>query len=465
MTFNSLSFALFLPIFLLIYYAIYNRSSLRNVLLLVGSYIFYMAWYWQFAGLIVISTLLDYTIGNKLAKTTSQSRKRLLVTTSLVVNLGILGIFKYYNFFIDSTQSIFISMGIELPDIYHQLLLPVGISFYTFQTLSYTIDVYRGKISAEPSLTKFAVFVAFFPQLVAGPIVRAKDFLPQINRPTIIHRNDINTGIKLIFIGLFKKIVIADLLAYLIVDAVFERPADFSSWDLMIGLYAYTFQIYCDFSGYSDIAIGIALILGFKLPMNFNRPYISQNPSEFWRRWHISLSSWLRDYLYISLGGNRGSKLFTSRNLLLTMLLGGLWHGAAWNFVLWGAFHGAILVLSRNVTTETKVNWKMIAKIAINFHLVIFGWLLFRVTSIDNFVEFSSGILQFSGGSQASSLVYCILLTAIAMHFTPKKICDTSMEKYFDSFPVLVKSVAYSGFMLLFIGASVGAPTFIYFQF
>ncbi|WP_197466079.1 MBOAT family protein, partial [Oleiphilus sp. HI0080] len=279
---------------------------------------------------------------------TARQRKGLLLI-SLTVNLGILAYFKYNNFFIDVSKQGLALLGIDMPELYHQLLLPVGISFYTFQTLSYSIDLYRRNISHENSFVKFAVFVSFFPQLVAGPIVRAKDFLPQLHAKLSLSKENVNLGLWLIFLGLFKKIVVADLLAYLVVDAVFANPENYSSWDLLVGLYAYAFQIYCDFSGYSDIAIGIALILGFHLPINFNRPYLAQTPSDFWKRWHISLSSWLRDYLYISLGGNRGGRFFTARNLLLTMLLGGLWHGAAWNFVLWGAFHGMILVMSRNV--------------------------------------------------------------------------------------------------------------------
>ncbi|MEL7023460.1 MAG: MBOAT family O-acyltransferase [Pseudomonadota bacterium] len=466
MPFNSIGFAIFLPVFLLLYYAVSSRTNWRDVLLLVGSYFFYMSWYWQYAGLIVLSTVVDYWIGRQLAQVDEQSKRKLLVTLSVVVNLGILAIFKYYNFFIDSTQASFAAVGIQIPDLYHQLLLPVGISFYTFQTLSYTIDVYRRKIPHEPSFIKFAVFVSFFPQLVAGPIVRAKDFLPQINRPTAIRSDDIDTGLKLIAIGLFKKIVIADLLAFLIVDSVFAEPSAYSSWDLMLALYAYTFQIYCDFSGYSDIAIGVALLLGFRLPINFDRPYIAQNPSEFWRRWHISLSSWLRDYLYISLGGNRGPKWMTSRNLLLTMLLGGLWHGAAWNFVLWGAFHGLILILFRSLKTEESFNGKAALKMFLNFHLIIFGWLLFRVTGMDNFVDYVAGIGALTSGSVVSPLVYLILIGAALAHFVPRDFVLTRwLETTFDRSPVFVRSAAYAGLVFLFVGASVGAPTFIYFQF
>lgn len=465
MTFNSLSFALFLPIFLLLFYSIYTHRRARDLLLLVGSYFFYMSWYWQYAGLIALSTVVDFFVGRKMSATECKTKRKRLLLVSLVVNLGILAIFKYYNFFIDSTHAMFQALGLDIPLAYHQLLLPVGISFYTFQTLSYTIDIYRNNLKPETSFVKFSVFVSFFPQLVAGPIVRAKDFLPQINLPTQIDIKNINIGLSLIFIGLFKKIIVADLLAYLIVDEVFSNPSAFSSWDLLVSLYAYTFQIYCDFSGYSDIAIGVALLLGFNLPTNFNRPYISQNPSDFWRRWHISLSSWLRDYLYISLGGNRGKSWFVARNLFITMLLGGLWHGAAWNFILWGAFHGLILILTRSFVVESRFGAKMVLKILFNFHLIIFGWLLFRVTSMDNFLDYTSGLLEFSGGSVVSPLVYMILAMAALVHFTPKIWTNRAFDFLLISRPVIIQSAIYAGMILLFVGASIGAPSFIYFQF
>ncbi len=465
MAFNSLEFALFLPVVLLFYYAIVQRETWRDLFLLVVSYIFYMSWYWQYAGLIAVSTIVDYVIGRKLVAEENPATRKLLLIISIVVNLGILAIFKYFNFFIESSQQILGALGLDLPPIYLQVALPVGISFYTFQTLSYTIDIYRKSLDCEKSFVKFAVFVSFFPQLVAGPIVRAKTFLPQLNRPISITQKDVNRGMTLIFIGLFKKIVIADLLAYLAVDAIFDNPSAFSSWDLLIGLYAYAFQIYCDFSGYSDIAIGVALLMGFKLPLNFNRPYLAQNPSDFWRRWHITLSAWLRDYLYVSLGGNRGSKLFTDRNLMLTMLLGGLWHGAAWNFIIWGAYHGMLLIIMRRVTVERTVNASMVVKIFVQFHLVVFGWLLFRVTDMSDFSEYVAGLLSISGGSQLSSIVYAVLLLGFCMHLLPKVKLAGLSEKYFDTLPIFFRAGVFSGAIFLLIGLSVNAPVFIYFQF
>ena len=465
MSFNSLEFLFFLPVFLVVFYAGCFKARLRDSILLVSSYIFYMFWYWQYAGLIALSTLVDYYIGGKLSKEKNPLRRKLIVSASLVLNLGMLGVFKYFNFFYESSQEALMFFGVEIPDFYHQLLLPVGISFYTFQTLSYTLDIYRNKIKPEKSLTKFAVFVSFFPQLVAGPIVKAKDFLPQINRPTVISKEAWDCGIMLIFIGLFKKIVIADLLAYLAVDSIFANPGDYSSVDLLIGLYAYSFQIYCDFSGYSDIAIGLALLMGFTLPINFDRPYLSQTPSDFWMRWHISLSSWLKEYLYFSLGGNRLGSLITCRNLVITMLLGGLWHGASFNFILWGGFHGLILVLTRGVVAENSLNIKAVLKMFLNFHLIVFSWLLFRVSEIEIFFSYLSGLSLLTGGTSLHPLLYSILGFAILMHIIPRRIINNTMILKFNNFPLPLKATVFAGLLGIYVGASVGTPTFIYFQF
>lgn len=336
MVFNSIEFLIFLSAVLAIYGVVYKNEFARDGFLLLASYVFYSAWYWQYSLLILSSTIIDYLVGRRLAKENCVRRRRFYLIISLTFNLGLLAIFKYFNFFSTVGAEALSVFGLELNAIQHELLLPVGISFYTFQTLSYTIDIYRRNIEPEKSFLKFAVFVSFFPQLVAGPIVRASEFLPQLHKKIKIDSATVNSGLFLIFCGLVKKILIADSLALLVVDDVFEDPSFFSSLDLMMSLYAYALQIYCDFSGYSDIAIGVALILGFKLPINFNRPYLAKDPSEFWSRWHITLSSWLRDYLYVSLGGNRCGTWITGRNLIITMLLGGLWHGAATNFVLGG---------------------------------------------------------------------------------------------------------------------------------
>jgi len=464
--FNSPEFLLFLPAVMLLYTAVFRRESFRNVLLLCASYAFYMSWNWKYAGLIALSTLVDYLIGRRMGVEERPKLRRLLLVISLVVNLGLLGVFKYYNFFIDLSRDTFSLFGLDLSVTHHQLLLPVGISFYTFQTLSYTIDLYRKEIGVERSLLKFAVFVSFFPQLVAGPIVRAREFLPQLNLTPRITAERVHYGMWRVFRGLFKKIVIADLLAGLAVDGVFARPGDFSSLDLLMALYAYAFQIYNDFSGYSDIAIGAACMLGFKIPENFNRPYLAQNVREFWTRWHISLSSWLRDYLYISLGGNRGTRRRTSINLMATMLLGGLWHGAALNFVFWGAYHGLLLAFSRKsnrrpgeVPLLVKVRRRVVC-----FHLVLIGWLLFRVTSFENLIEYLAGLAQLSGGTQLHPYCYAILLLGAVMHFLPQD-GIARLGKGICSLPVPVQAGAYTLLLLVFSALTMQAPAFIYFQF
>ena len=465
MVFNSLEFAFFLPIVYLLYVAIHRREGLRDVFLLCASYIFYMSWYWQYAGLIALSTVTDYLVGRRLDTEVDEGKRKFLLFVSIFVNLGILGIFKYFNFFSELSSQTFAFLNIDIEPFYHQLLLPVGISFYTFQTLSYTIDVYRRKIGHEGSLLKFSVFVAFLPQLVAGPIVRARDFLPQVNRVITLTTENLHKGTVLIFMGLFKKIVIADLLAFIAVDRVFANPSSYSSLDLLMALYAYAMQIYCDFSGYSDIAIGTALLLGFHININFNRPYLAVSPSDFWRRWHISLSSWLRDYLYISLGGNRGSRLFTLRNLMLTMLLGGLWHGAAMNFILWGAFHGLLLVVYNMLHVDDNPARNRILRIAVMFHLVLFGWLLFRVNDMNNFQEYCRGLADMSMGTVFGPFFYTLLVFAFLMHFVPARFTRDVCLQAIPGLPVVLQASIYAGSLLLFVGLSLTEPAFIYFQF
>lgn len=466
MNFNSPEYFFFLPITLVVYALVFRRESLRDAWLLAISYFFYMSWNWKYAGLIALSTVIDYYVGRALHAESDQARRKRLLLLSMVSNLGLLGLFKYYNFFIEIGQTVSGPLGLDLGFLRHELLLPVGISFYTFQTMSYTIDVYRRELEVEPSLLKFSVFVTFFPQLVAGPIVRAADFLPQMHRIPEVTRARVHDGMRLVFQGLFKKIVIADLLAGLGVDAIFARPGDFSSLDLLFGLYGYSFQIYCDFSGYSDIAIGTARIFGFELTKNFDRPYLAQNVREFWARWHISLSTWLRDYLYISLGGNRGSPRRTHFNLMMTMLLGGLWHGAALNFVLWGAWHGLLLIFARGSTKfDTEASAGVILRRRfLTFHLVVVSWLLFRVTSMQNFLDYTGGMLRFSAGTQLSPLYYGVLATGVALHVIPPPTAAEWGARWIKM-PVVVQAAVYAGFILIFAGLSLGTPSFIYFQF
>jgi len=336
MLFTQLEFFFFFAGVFTLYLFIKNATA-RKILFLVSSYYFYAYWDWRFLSLILISTGIDFIASRNIARTFSPTRKKFFLWMSIVSNLGILGFFKYYNFFIDSFVSAFPLLGNTVSTMH--IILPIGISFYTFQTLSYTIDVYKGTLKPRNSFLEFAVFVAFFPQLVAGPIVRAKEFLPQIQKLKNPTWRNIRSGLELFVVGLFKKVIMADRIAQF-VDTVFESYEHLNTLTICCGILAYGIQIYCDFSGYSDMAIGVARTFNIRFQKNFNLPYCALSPADFWRRWHISLSTWLRDYLYIPLGGNRGSKPFLARNLMLTMTLGGLWHGANWTFILWGVWHG-----------------------------------------------------------------------------------------------------------------------------
>lgn len=333
----------------LVLIGVIHKSEPRKLILLVASYIFYMWWNPAFILLIIFSTVVDYFVGGRMHREDNLRKRRLLLLLSLSANLGMLFFFKYYGFFSDSLLGLMRLFGSEPSWTTLNITLPVGISFYTFQTLSYTIDVYRRSIPATKSPLNFALFVAFFPQLVAGPIVRAAAFLPQLERGPRLSCDQ--TTVFLILKGLVKKVLIADNLAIL-TDGVFNSPGDWPSSIIWIATIAFAIQVYCDFSGYSDIAIGVSRILGFQLPRNFNHPYISRNPAEFWQRWHISLSTWLRDYVYFSLGGLRSGTLVNYRNMLITMLIGGLWHGAGWNFVLWGLIHACMLIGHRIFRSE-----------------------------------------------------------------------------------------------------------------
>lgn len=383
MLFNSWPFFIFFCVLLALMSLLQSRQW-RKALLLIASYFFYMWWNPALISLIVISTAIDYVIGLFLAR--PNAKRKLLLVISLCCNLGMLGFFKYANFFQDNLIDVMSWFG-QTPNWTHlNIILPVGISFYTFQTMSYTIDVYRGKLETCRSPLDFALFVAFFPQLVAGPIVRAADFLPQLrqDQPLCLDR----IAILMILHGLFKKVVIADNLGFF-ADRVFDDVSTYPSMIVVLAVLAFSVQIYCDFSGYSEIAIGVARALGYRLPKNFDRPYFAINPSEFWRKWHISLSSWLRDYLYIPLGGNRNGRWNTYRNLMLTMLLGGLWHGASWNFVLWGLLHGLALVIHKlgfewNLIRPGKPNRiAYFVSLFVFQYFVLLTWIAFRLPNVD----------------------------------------------------------------------------------
>lgn len=400
MLFNSFTFLFFFIVLYIIYWGLGKQWKLQNYWLLIGSYIFYACWDWRFLSLIIGSTLLDFWIGGQMSRTHDPVLRKRYLRISIIFNLGILGFFKYFNFFTESFVELLYVIGLSANFTTLNIILPVGISFYTFQTLSYTIDIYRKELKPVKNLANFALYVSFFPQLVAGPIERATHLLPQIDNARKLNFSQQQEGIYLILWGLFKKVVIADNLA-IIVNTVFNNHEAYSGLDLGIAVLAFAFQIYGDFSGYTDIARGVAKLLGFELMLNFRLPYFAKNPSDFWRRWHISLSTWLRDYLYIPLGGNRGGQWLVFRNLFLTMLLGGLWHGAAWNFVIWGAYHGTLLVgykivmdylknkeiltlknTALSVSFHSIRPFQNILSIFIMFLFTLVGWLIFRATSI-----------------------------------------------------------------------------------
>jgi len=421
-TFNSLQYAAFLPVVLVLYWLVRRRG--QNILLLVASYVFYALFDWRFLGLLLLSTVTDYAVGRLLELTNDRHLRQRIFALSLAINLGILGFFKYFNFFISDGTRLLVHLGIHLaPPVFH-ILLPVGISFYVFHGMSYAFDVFRRDIQATHSLLDYAVFVAFFPQLLAGPIGRAHLQLPQFHRDRVPPGwDEVRKASFLILLGLFKKVAIADMLAPY-VDNAFRSPAATSFIGLLVGVWAFAFQIYGDFSGYSDIARGSAQLLGIQLPENFNQPYFSRSITEFWRRWHISLSTWLRDYLYIPLGGNRGGKYRTYRNLLLTMMIGGLWHGAAASFVIWGILHGLYLLGERHFlnggTEDYRRPWVLrrdFLPTVITFHLVCLAWVFFRAPSTTAALQYLSNIVHLQGGVTNKTAIVMLAFAVVAMLF------------------------------------------------
>lgn len=383
MLFNSLEFLIFFAVVYSLYIVLQHRW--QNRLLLVASFVFYGWWDWRFLLLFSLSLFVDYNCCNQITKSSTLIRKRAWLALSMCTDLGILGFFKYYNFFAENAERVLGFAGISADWTIAGLVLPVGISFYTFQTMSAVIDVYRGELKPAKSLADYALFVSFFPQLVAGPIERATVLLSQVENPRRIRYQQIRDGFRMILLGYIMKLVIAENMAPF-VRAMFNQPQEHHGLNVLFGLYAAAFQIYGDFAGYSGIARGLSKLMGFELMPNFRQPYLATNPSDFWRRWHISLSTWLRDYLYIPLGGNRFGEVATYRNLMITMVLGGLWHGAALNFVAWGVFHGGILALHRLFQKPISTFWKSLPfptavsqgmATVLFFHVTCIGWLLF----------------------------------------------------------------------------------------
>ncbi|RMG85494.1 MAG: MBOAT family protein [Bacteroidetes bacterium] len=475
MIFNSLPFLAFAALFFPIYFALKGRARLWFCLL--GSYFFYGWWDWRFLSLIITSTFVDYYIGLRLENTEDPARRKGLLRWSILVNLGFLGFFKYFNFFIGSFEALAHSIGWEPGFNTLHIILPVGISFYTFQSMSYTIDVYYRKIPVEHDFLRFATYISFFPQLVAGPIVRARDFLPQFQTDKKFEWDRLIAGSGQVLWGFFKKVAVADSLAPF-VEQCFNAPESFSSLHLLIGVVFYSFQIYCDFSGYSDIAIGLARILGFDFPQNFRTPYFSKDFSEFWTRWHITLSSWLRDYLYIPLGGNRNGTFMTYRNLMLTMLLGGLWHGASWVFVFWGFLHGTYLVVQRLFGKHfgaflTFLKTPGFLRTGINIFIVYtltsLAWIFFRSPDFETAMHVLQGIATFQDFTFASVINKFIVLKGFILIALLLSVEIADFQFDFDKILVRnpafrVASFAVLLWLIAFFG-TFGSNAFIYFQF
>lgn len=478
MNFISFQYLIFLVVVWVLYLGFGKKN--QNILLLIASYYFYSVWDWRFLSLIMFSTVVDFAIGRILASSDREKTRKLALTVSICANLGLLGFFKYFGFFVDSAAELLATIGlpVHLPSL--QIILPVGISFYTFQTLSYTIDVYRRKLEPTDNFIDFALFVGFFPQLVAGPIERASHLLPIIQKRRIVTVDGVARGLFLIFLGVMKKMTIADGLSHY-VSSVYGTSHSLSGADITLATYAFAFQILCDFSAYTDIARGSSKLLGINLMNNFNAPYFARNPSEFWQRWHISLSSWLRDYLYIPLGGNKNGRFATYRNLMLTMVLGGLWHGASWNFILWGIYQGVLLCGFRIVSNFRKTYMppsqerNSVAGLVLNsisillfFQLTCYGWLLFRAGSFDKISEMTGNLFTFSGWLDLSSSrppLGALLGVAFLILWEFLTFYHSKATFYKTWHPIIQGFLLGVIFILLIMGLNNETSTFIYFQF
>lgn len=474
MLFNSFHFFIFFIIFYSLYLLLEHKK--QNYWLLIGSYFFYASWSWKFSFIILTITVVDFFCALYISKIKNRAAQKGLLSLSIIINLAVLGFFKYSRFFLDNLHAGERFFGLTLHPLTLQIILPVGISFYIFRSMSYTIDVYRRTIAPTNHFGDYALFVSFFPLLLAGPIERAGNLLPQIQKTRSISKNNIQEGLWLFFWGLFKKIFMADNLAKL-ADQVFSPTAQISGLQALLATYAYTFQIYADFSGYSDMARGLSKLMGFDISLNFRFPYFVTNPREFWRNWHISLSTWLRDYLYIPLGGNRGSNLKTYRNILLTMLLGGLWHGAAWNFVLWGAYHGFLLILFRLLVRIPSYgkdqnphgsNFFTGLKMFLMFHLIAFGWLMFRADSCQQIMTMIQAMVFHFAPTYATLKYYGLQIifftwVVFSVHFLKYQRRDLLIVlKWPDYFRL---SFGVFIFYLTVIWGEFGARQFIYLQF
>jgi alginate O-acetyltransferase complex protein AlgI len=483
MLFTSITFIVFFAIVFVLYWFVLDKNlRVQNAFLLIVGYIFYGWWDWRFLSILIFSSAADFYLGRKIfyAESTAASKRWLIF--SLCINLGLLGFFKYFNFFTDSFISAFAQFGVTINASTLNIILPVGLSFYTFQSLTYTIDLYKKKMEPTNDALNYFAFVAFFPQMVAGPIERARLFLPQFFKKRFFTYSMARKGGALILMGLFKKIVIADSLSVL-VDAVYNSPQSYPGFPMVIATLFFAIQIYCDFSGYTDIAIGTAKLLGFDLAINFRTPYFSTSLTEFWRRWHISLSTWFRDYVYIPLGGNRGSVSRANVNIFITFVLSGFWHGAAWTFVIWGAIHGLVLIIEKTFTTkaeEVSSAFKQGFSWLVTFCIVCFAWIFFRSNSLSDawfiithmfsdvlsYTDLQAMALKFRGmGLQIKDILNAIFFVVVLL------IIETSFRN--ERIKGLInsyRSVRWPAYYFLIIAIVISATknpagNFIYFQF
>ncbi len=487
--FTRFSFWAFLVVVLGIYIAIYKKKAIRNIFLFGASLFFYYKTSGTYFVLLIFSTVVDYFIGKHIYKSDNQRKRKLLVALSVTVNLLVLGYFKYSYLFIDTINFIF-STDFEVLNVFakwsneftgshydiDKIILPVGISFFTFQTISYSVDIYRGDVKPVKNILDFGFYVSFFPQLVAGPIVRASEFIPQLYKDFKLSKEDFGMAVFMILNGLLKKVWISDYIAVNFIDRVFSNPQMYSGLENLLALYGYSIQVYLDFSGYTDIAIGVALLMGFRLPQNFNSPYKAQHVGEFWKRWHMSLSSWLRDYLYIPLGGNRKGKFRTNINLMITMLLGGLWHGASWKFVIWGGLNGLGLVvykLWRKISPfkNDKRIWVRIYSVFLTFNFITFTRIWFRADSTEKANALMYQIVNAFDFSKIGEVIagykniLLLIVFAYVVHWLPTKTKNWYKKTFINAPNWLKVLAAIFVVFLLYQTRTAEVQPFIYFQF
>jgi D-alanyl-lipoteichoic acid acyltransferase DltB (MBOAT superfamily) len=489
MLFNSALYGVFLLGAFVVFWLLREQRLARVLFLVVASYGFYfygtydtaqeqdvplgpLGWSVLCLGIIFVGSTLDFAIGRALGRIESRAGRRALLLVSIVYYVGVLAIFKYFNFAVDSVTAVLHAAGLnDVKPMHLRLVLPFGISFFTFETMSYTIDVYRREIKPADRYLDYLLFVCFFPHLVAGPIVRPHQMLPQLARTPVVDPAMQARGLFRIATGLAKKIAIGDVLAVNIVGRVFDNPERYSSLEVLIAIYAYAFQIYADFSGYTDVALGSAALFGYELPENFDTPYVAHDLQDFWRRWHITLSTWLRDYLYMPLGGSRGSSLRTYRNLMITMLLGGLWHGASWNFVIWGALHGIALSATRmwqraNGSIARPRGLTLGLSIVLTFHYVCFAWIFFRAQSFGHALAMIARMAHGTFGvTNVPAKVVVVLAVAVTLHLLPKRVGDAARDVFVRS-PAWLQGCALAAAAYgLHLAAGTKAEPFVYGQF